>query len=262
VSALLRAELRKITSTRLWWGLLVGALLFSGIQSVANAVVAGMDPGTGSGPMPGLETAEAVRSVYPSAMSSGTYVFALVLGITGMTGEYRYETITSTFLVSPRRGRVVVAKLVAHALVGVVYGVLGLLMVLVVGGTTMTVRGYGPGLDTDRLWASMGLAVLAVAIWAVLGIGIGTLVRSQVAAIVAAVAVTFLVEPLLTYALTAADLDSLVKWLPTNASTALMSPANVLLDYLDWWVGGLVLLGYGLVLAAAGVLLSVRRDVS
>jgi ABC-type transport system involved in multi-copper enzyme maturation permease subunit len=262
MSALLRAELKKIVSTRLWWGLLLGALLFSMIQSVANAVVAGMDAGTGAGTMPGLDTAEAVRSVYPMAMFSGTYVFALVLGITGMTGEYRYQTITSTFLVSPRRSRVVVAKILAHAVMGLVFGALGLLAVLVAGGTTMAIRGYGLGLDADRLWVTMGLAVAAVAIWTVLGIGIGTLIRSQIAAIVIAILVTFLIEPLLTFALAAADLDWLVKWLPSNASSALMAPGDVMLDYLDWWAGGLVLLAYGLVLAGLGVVLSVRRDVS
>lgn len=262
MTALVRSELRKITSTRLWWALLIGALLFSAIQSVANALVAGMEAGPGTPAMAGLGTSEAVRAVYPSAMFTGTYIFALVLGITGMTGEYRYQTVTATFLVSPRRSRVVVAKLLAHAAMGVLYGLAGLVVVLVAGGVTMTIRGYGFGLGAERLWATMGLAVLAVAIWAVLGIGVGTLIRNQVAAVVTGVAITFLVEPLVTYLLAAADLDSLVRWLPSNASSALMSPGNALLEYLDWWVGGLVLLGYGVVLAALGVLISVRRDVS
>lgn len=265
MTALVRAELRKITSTRLWWGLLIGAVVFSGIQSLANALVAGMETGPGAAAMPGLESAEAIRSVYPMAMFTGTYMFALVLGITGMTGEYRHQTITSTFLVSPRRARVVVAKILAHGVMGILYGVVGLLTVLVVGGATMSIRGYGLALDAERLWVTNGLAVLAVAVWTVVGIGVGTLIRSQVAAIVAALLFTFLVEPLLTFALSAIDavsLDWLVKWLPSNASSALMSPGDVMFDYLDWWLGGLVLLGYGLVLAAVGVLLSVRRDVS
>jgi ABC-type transport system involved in multi-copper enzyme maturation permease subunit len=262
MTALVRSELKKITSTRLWWGLLIGALVFSALQSLVTALFSGVEAGPGQPSMPGLETAEAIRSVYPMAMFSGTYMFVLVLGITGMTGEYRYQTITSTFLVSPRRHRVVVAKILAHLGVGAVYAVLGLLTVLVVGGVTMSIRGYGLGLDADRLWPTMALSVLAVAIWTVLGIGIGTLIRNQIAAIVLAILFTFLVEPLLTFALAAADLDWLVKWLPTNASSALMAPGDVLLDYLDWWAGGLVLLVYGLVLAAAGVVLSVRRDVS
>lgn len=139
------------------------------------------------------------------AMFTGTYVFALVLGITGMTGEYRHQTITSTFLVSPRRARVVVAKIVAHALIGVLYGVVGMLAVLVVGGATMSVRGYGLGLDADRLWLTSGLAVLAIVIWTVVGIGVGTLVRNQVAAIVAALPFTFLVEPLVSVAAAAIE---------------------------------------------------------
>jgi ABC-2 type transport system permease protein len=262
MTALVRAELKKIFSTRLWWGLLIGALAFSAVQALATAAFSGVEAGAGQPSMPGLESAEAVRSVYAMSMFTGTYMFAMVLGITGMTGEYRYQTITPTFLVSPRRHRVVVAKIAAHVLMGILYGVAGLAATLVVGGTTMAVRGYGLGLDADRLWLTMGLAVLAVGIWAVVGIGIGTLVRSQVAAIVVAVLFTFLVEPLATFALAALDWDWLVKWLPGNASSALMAPGNVLLDYLQWWAGGLVLLGYGLVLAAAGIVLSVRRDVS
>ena len=262
MTALLRAELKKISSTRLWWGLLLGAVVFSGIQSLANAVVAGMDAGAGQPTIPGLDSAEAIRSVYPMAMFSGTYIFALILGVTGMTGEYRYQTITTTFLVSPRRSRVVAAKILAHVVMGLVYGLVALLAVLVVGGATMTIRGHGLGYGADRLWPTMALAVVAVAIWAVVGIGVGTLVRNQVVAVLLAVLVTFLVEPLLTFALAAADLDAVVRWLPTNASTALMAPGDVLVDYLDWWAGGLVLLGYGLVLAALGLLLSVRRDIS
>ena len=104
--------------------------------------------------------------------------------------------------------------------------------------------------------------MLAVGLWTLLGIGIGTLMRNQVAAMLVAVFVTFLVEPLATFVLAANDLDAVVKWLPTNASAALTSPGNAQLDYLPWWAGGLVLLGYAVVLSALGVLLSLRRDIT
>ena len=81
-------------------------------------------------------------------------------------------------------------------------------------------------------------------LWTLLGIGIGTLIRNQVAAVLVAVFVTFLVEPLATFILAANDLDAIVKWLPTNASTALTSPGDTFVTYLPWWAGGLVLLGY------------------
>ena len=259
---LVRAEFKKISSTRLWWGLLIGAVVFSMIQAAVNAAFAGVDPGAGQPATPGLDTPEAIRSVYAMSMFGGTYIFALILGITGMTGEYRYQTITSTFLVSPRRSRVVVAKMLAHLVMGAFFGVVALAGTVLAGAVVIGVRGADLGFGAERLWPTMGLAVLAVAIWTLVGIGIGTLIRNQIVAILLAVFVTFLIEPILTFALAAIDLDWLVKWLPTNASSALMAPGNTLLDYLDWWVGGLVLLGYGLLLAGLGIALSVRRDVS
>ena len=262
VSTLVRSEFKKISSTRLWWGLLIGAVLFTGVNALANAAFAGVDPGAGQPTTPGLDTPEAIRSVYAMSAFSGTYIFALILGITGMTGEYRYQTITPTFLVSPRRSRVVVAKMLAHMVMGVVYGLVALVAALAVGSIVISVRGFDLGYGADRLWPTMGLAVLAVAIWTLVGIGIGTLIRNQIAAILIAIFITFLIEPILTFALSAADLDWVVKWLPTNVSAALMAPGDTLLDYLDWWAGGLMLVVYGLVLAALGLILSTRRDVS
>ncbi len=260
--ALVRSELRKVSSTRLWWGMLIGAVIMTAIQAVAVAATAGSPAGPGTPAQPGLDAASAIRTVYAGSLFSGTYIFALVLGIIAMTGEYRYQTVTPTFLVTPRRSRVVAAKMAANLLVGIGYALVGLLVALVAGGITIAVRGADLGYGADRLWSSDALAVLAVGLWTLFGIGVGTLIRNQIAAILIAVAVTFLLEPLATYLLAALDLDALVKWLPTNASAALTSPDNGLLNYLDWWAGGLVLIGYAVLFGGLGMLLSVRRDVS
>ena len=84
-----------------------------------------------------------------------------------------------------------------------------MLAALVVGGVVIVARGYDLGYGTDRLWSSVGLGVVAVGLWTLLGIGIGTLIRNQVAAVLVAVFVTFLVEPLATFILAANDLDDL-----------------------------------------------------
>jgi ABC-2 type transport system permease protein len=261
-AALVRSELRKITSTRLWWGLLLGAVLYALVQAGANAAVAGIDPGAGQPPTAPLDTPEAIRTVYAASAFQGGYIFAMILGITGMTGEYRYRTITPTFLATPRRARVVVGKMAAHLVIGIGFGIAAVLAALSAGGVVVLVRGYDLGYGADRLWPSIGLAVLAVGLWTLLGIGIGTLIRNQVAAVLVAVFVTFLLEPLATFILSANDLDGIVKWLPTNASAALTSPSGTFLDYLTWWVGGLVLLAYAAVLAGLGVVLSTRRDIT
>ena len=261
-TGLVRSELRKIITTRLWWGLLLGALVYTLIQAGANAALAGSEPGAGQPATPGLDTAEAIRTIYASSPFQGAYIFAMILGITGMTGEYRYQTITPTFLATPKRARVVAGKMVAHLFFGIGYGIVAVLGALLVGGAIIAARGYDLGFGADRLWPSVALAVLAVGLWTLLGIGIGTLIRNQVAAVLVAVFVTFLVEPLATFVLAANDLDNVVKWLPTNASTALTSPGTSLLEYLPWWAGGLVLLGYAALLAGLGVRLSVRRDIT
>ena len=124
------------------------------------------------------------------------------------------------------------------------------------------IRGYDLGLTTPGLWRAAALAVLAVAVWTMLGLGVGTLIRNQVAAILIAVAITFLVEPLLGLALNALDLDVVAKFLPSSASSAMTSPAATIGDLLPWWGGALVLTGYALLFAAVGVALSVRRDIT
>ena len=95
----------------MWWGLLGGALAFVALNVVAQALT----PATEG--VPALDDPQGVRNVWASAGSAGT-VFALVLGILGMTTEYRHRTLSATFLVTPRRSPVVVAKMLAHALAG------------------------------------------------------------------------------------------------------------------------------------------------
>ena len=259
---LVRSELTKIFSTRLWWGLLIGVVLYTGLQAAASAAFAGVEPGAGQPTTPGLDSPDALRGVYAAAAFSGAYIFALVIGVTGMTAEHRYETATPTFLATPRRVHVVVAKAVAHLAVGIGYGVVAVLTALAAGGLVVLVRGHDLGLGDPELWRALVLAVLAVALWTLVGIGIGTLIRNQVAALLVAVAVTFLVEPLVSVALYAADLDAVGKFLPGTASSAVTSPPSVYGELLPWWAGALVLSGYAALFAALGIWLSVRRDVT
>jgi ABC-2 type transport system permease protein len=108
---LIHAELLKLRTTRMIYGLALSALVFAPITVISVITSAGK-----SGGAPSLTTSQGIRNVM-SAGSSGAIV-VLVIGILIMAGEFRHSTVTSTFLVSPRRGRVVGAKIVASALVG------------------------------------------------------------------------------------------------------------------------------------------------
>jgi ABC-type transport system involved in multi-copper enzyme maturation permease subunit len=262
VRDLVRSELAKIGSTRLWWGLLIAAAVFTAVQAGAQAALAGVDAGAGQAPLPGLDTPEAMRAVYAAAAFTGSYVFAMILGITGMTGEYRYQTVSATFLASPRRSRVVVAKMLAHLLYGAGYGLAALLAAGVVGSVVIVVRGHAVDLAAEGVLRGMLLTVVAVGLWTMVGLGIGTMIRNQVAAILVGVLLAYILEPVLSLLLHSLHLDGVARYLPTNASAALTEPSRANLDYLAWWAGGLVLLGYALAFAALGVLLSRRRDIS
>lgn len=258
----LRAELLKIRTTRLWWGLLVGVLVFTAVQSGFTAGFAGVQA-PGQPASPGLVDPSAIRSVYASAAFTGAYLFAMILGITGMTGEARYQTLTPTFLAAPRRPTVVAAKAVAHALVGAPYAVVAVLTALLVGGIVITAMGRPLGYGAPGLWTAVLGAVVAVMLWTLIGIGVGTLIRNQVAAILLAVLVTFLVEPLLSFAFGKVHaIAGMVRYLPGNASSAMTSPSQELVHLLPAWAGGLVLLAYAAIFAGLGVWLTVRRDVT
>lgn len=259
---LLRSEITKTLTTRTWWGLLIGAVLLTALQAVATAAVAGQAPGMGSPGTPDLDAPETLRQAFAGAAFNGTYLFALVIGVLAITGEYRHQTVTPTFLATPRRSRVIVAKALAQVAVGGVFGVVGVLAALVGAGIVIAVRGGSMGLDDGSLWRAMVLVVLAIALWTVLGLGLGTLLRNQIAAVLVAIGLGVVVEPIVGLVLNLLDLGAVAKFLPSAASSAVLDPDVAGVELLPWWAGALVMVGYAVVVGALGVLLSVRRDIT
>src|SRR6266498_5937792 len=64
-------------------------------------------------------------------------LFAALLGAMSITGEIRHGTIRPTFLVTPLRGRVVAAKVLASGLVGILFGLLAVGVALGVGSAAL-----------------------------------------------------------------------------------------------------------------------------
>lgn len=263
MSALVRAELLKVRTTRMWWGLLLGACLLTALQGLVTAFTAGLEPGPGQPRLPTLGDPSMVRSVYGAGFDSG-YVFGLVLGIIGMAGEYRHQTLTPTFLATPRRSRVVLAKLLTYAGLGALYGLVTTALAVALGAAVIGAKGFPLRLGSDDVPRTLLLAVVGLAVWAVFGLGLGTLVRNQVAAILLAVGLTVVVDPLLTFGLTALDLGDVARFLPGNASNAVLQSVSGVedLSLLPWWGGLLVLLAYGGGFAALGAAITLRRDVT
>jgi ABC-2 type transport system permease protein len=247
---LVRAEWTKLFTTRVWIGLLLGAcLLVAGFASLTTGFAGNPESG-----IPAVGTPEFEKIAF--AQATGTTVIFLILGIIGMTQEYRHRTATPTFLTEPRRWHVVVAKLAAYALAAVPFALVVLLVNVVVVEIYAGARGAAPALTSDNLevlWSS-GLVLV---IYALIGVGIGALFRNQVGAIVGGLVYLFVVEPVIR---SIPATSGAYKWMPGGAQEAMTATLQGP-ELLGAWQGGLLLVGYGLLAALLGTLIAVRRDV-
>ena len=111
-------------------------------------------------------------------------LFAGLLGAMSLTGEFRHGTIRPTFLVTPRRGRVIAAKTVASTLTGFVLGLMATALAAAAGTLALAARGVTVQLDSGNYVVLLVGGAAAASLWAVIGLGLGAIVRNQVAAIV------------------------------------------------------------------------------
>jgi hypothetical protein len=242
---LVNGELLKLRTTRMFWGNVAAALAFVPV-GVALAVTGGSEP---------LDSTAGVRNVM-AAGSSGA-VILLVIGILITSGEFRHGTATSTFLISPDRRRVIAAKLVAAAIVGATVAVAASLLTIVIAVPWLRSEGVSV-LDfrSDAALALLG-AVLATVLGAVVGVGLGALVRNQTAAITIALVWTQVVEGLLV-----GFVPEVGRWFPGGAANAVAGVATPNGGLLPMGAAALLLMGYGVLFAAAGASAIVRRDIA
>jgi ABC-2 type transport system permease protein len=274
----IRAEALKLFTVRLWWVLaliMIGYVAFTAglLGGVFGAMAddAGASAGAPANPgAPSFDASSLPPLVYSVATSIG-YVFPLILGVLSATAEVRYQTLTPTFLATPRRGRVLAAKLIVIAIAGAVFGVFGLVGSIGAGAPLLSAFGVDPLLGDADTWLLAGRVVIACALWAVVGVGVGSLIPNQIAAIVIVLAFTQFLEPILRLGTSIWEWTANVgKFLPGAASDALVgssiftslgaSTANT--QQLDWWQGGLVLLGIAAIVTVAGYLTTWRRDIT
>jgi len=249
-SNLVKGELLKLRTTRMFVGNALAALAFVPLTLAITIQTAGHD---GAGPA--LDTTEGLRNVLAAA-SSGT-IIVLILGILIMAGEFRHNTATSTFLVCPDRKRVVRAKLIASALVGAGLAVVASVLTLVIALPWLAAK----DIPVDLLSADVGIVVLGAivgtALYALVGVGVGSLVRNQTVALSLALVWVMVVESILI-----SLLPEVGKWLPGGAVGALTSISTPEGGLLPMWAGACLFAAYGLAFAAAGTRFVMQRDIT
>jgi ABC-2 type transport system permease protein len=262
----IKSEFRKFFTTRMWWGMAIGIFLCGAALAVVFALLVpgSRSQGPGSPPAPGLDNVTMVSTVYTAGLSIA-YLLTLTIGVMSIGSEYRHMTITSTFLATPKRVHVMVAKVTSLLGIGVFYGLVFLLGSVGVGATTIAIKGYPPIPEAGTITRTLALSLLVLGLWALIGLGVGILIPNQVAAILIAVGAAWIVFPLGGLLLGFVSWGkSIVPYLPSEATSAMVGAlnSNTNVKLLSWWAGALVLVAYATLMAGIGSLLTVRRDVT
>src|SRR5699024_11074130 len=121
------------------------------------------------------------RMVYTGGVSMG-YLLALVLGILSMSGEFRHRTLTATLLATPRRGRLIAAKLVGLVLVVLLNAVVFTAGSVLGGGIMLAVGDVSVFPDPAQLVGTLARMVLVLVLWGLMGFGLGVIIPNQVIA--------------------------------------------------------------------------------
>ncbi|WP_448002255.1 ABC transporter permease [Agromyces bauzanensis] len=269
------SEFQKVFTTRMWWLLallLVGYVLVlaGGFGAFLGWAVRNPDAAAATGGNTAVPPGVDLPSlIYTFATSIG-YVFPVLLGALAVTGEFRHRTLTPTFLAEPHRSIVLGGKFVSQLVVGAGLGVAAFATSVGAGAAALAAFDLETGLDQSDTWALVGRGVLAMALWGAIGVGLGALVPNQVAAIVIVIAFTQFVEPILRLVASFSEVTAGIgTFLPGAASDALvgasiynMMPMGSSSPPLEWWQGGLVLLGIAVVATVIGGATTWRRDVT
>ncbi len=189
-----------------------------------------------------------------------------------VTGEYRHQTITTTLVLTPNRARVLGAKVLVTAAWAVLIALLTFVAVAAVGLPWNAALGGDTSQVTDQIGAVVPGLLASAVLLGLFGLGFGTLVKNQVAAILLTIGGTLILEGLL-IALARAIFHYDLNWLPNAAGAALAGDIargfagggggrGEGFRLLTWWQGGLVMLLWGLIPLTAGYYTTFRRDVT
>lgn len=247
--SLVSAELLKFRSTRSAWIPCAVALGIAVIAVVASMTDHGGSTHLSPAALPGLLRA-----------SGGQIVDGAVLlcWIVLSAGEFRHRTAVTTFLGEPSRLRVVSAKLIAAALTGAAVGLLAEALSAATSAAALSAH------HVPLAWGQPGVlgAVVAVpllaALYGILGVGLGLLLRHTAAALGLALMWAFVIEgiiPMLTHQ------PGIIRWLPEAAANAVLHGASPAATTLSAGAALAVLAGYAAVLAGAGAALTARREI-
>jgi ABC-type transport system involved in multi-copper enzyme maturation permease subunit len=271
---LVRAELFKVRTTAIWWimALILVPLyaLSLGFNWLSSYQVLHVGDAAGADAQAQVDAASQPINIATNLYTTGQYMGVLIVLLISaiiVTSEFFHLTATTTFLVTPRREAVILAKFGAAIVVSLVMWLVTTVLNLLLVPIIMDALNVGSQIGEGAVWRAIGLNALAFLLWAVLGVGLGVLIRSQLAATLI-LAIVYVVGTTVFQVIFALLTNYVAKWfeklqvlVPTTASQLMLSgtdlPGNP-----PRWVGAAVLIGYALVAGVLGTMITRRRDIS
>lgn len=246
MTRLIRSEARKLTTTKMPWAFVAVLVLLAGLN--AFAVAAGTD-------FDGSKAFISTEADQQSLMAFAANALALagLFGAIAVAREYGYHTVVPTFLASPRRHRAALAQLIAIAVGGGLLGLVGATLTSAAVALSLPTTDYSFLVSVANLTQVLAASTFAGAAGAVLGAGIGSVVRNVGGAVTGTVLVLFIAPPLIVQLAndTASWMPSVLANVASGVSTDVSTPAAVV-----------AIAAWAVIPAAIGLIAVQRRDVT
>jgi ABC-2 type transport system permease protein len=250
---LIHAEFLKLRTTQVWFWLLMATVAVAALLVVAQLAPSG-----------NVTTPADVANLFASS-SEPLYILVFVLGVLGVTTEFRYQTITPTVLQTPSRWAIVTAKLITYAIVGIGYALVAVAIQVAMAVPWLDAKG---GVTVDFGDPDVRRAIIAMfgvlALFAIIGLGIGALLRNQIVAVVVGIVFLALIQnillaiPVVKYAYAYMPAGAANAMLTTNVHASDLNGVTLLPP-----LGGVgVLLLWAFVPAFVGAAYSMTRDIT
>ncbi len=186
-----------------------------------------------------------------------TMVLAVIAGILMYTSEVQHGTISHAIAAQPARWVTVAAKAIVAAGFGLAMGVVG----IIAGFASAVASGMEMG-DTSGLAVAAAWGLVLTSLAAVMGLGIGMIIRHSSAAVSTALVWTFVLENLIR-SMAPAKASRLLPFSTANGLLSIRSAgdtAKTLAAALSRTQDAFLFGGYSVVAIVAGTVLLYRRD--
>lgn len=251
MTRLIRAELLKLRTTQVWFWLLLGAVAISALFVIGPLASSNQ-----------VQDAGDVADMFSNAAIA--YVLTFVLGVLGVTTEFRYQTITPTLLATPSRWALVTAKMITYALLGIGYAAVCVLVELAIAVPWLSAKGVDYSLTGDHIPHALISVFVVLALFGVIGLGVGALLKNQIVAVTVGIVFLIVLQNIL---LAIPGVKHVYPYLPGGAAAAIAAvtsdnrTANGI-TLLPTAGGVVVLLLWAIVPAVVGAAFTLNRDIT